>query len=198
MDTFLSPKNKLKTRDKVLKSALILFVEKGFFNTSISDLVKHSGVSSGSIYHSFKDKQALSEALIQELIVFIEEQQQTILKQHSHSWDRFYQLCKWKLETAEENPHMMQFILKAQHQEFMPNYPPICSSKPFLTLRDIIRQGMENQEVKEMDVMIATSITFGGVLRLIQLRLDGLLEKPLPSYLDEITKTSWQAIQAPE
>ena len=57
---------------------------------------------------------------------------------------------------------------------------------------------MENQEVKEMDVMIATSITFGGVLRLIQLRLDGLLEKPLPSYLDEITKTSWQAIQAPE
>ncbi len=193
MTTFLDPNNST-TRSKILNSALILFVEKGFFNTSITDLVKHSGVSTGSIYHSFKDKQDLAENLINELITYIQQEQDEILAQYRTCWDRYYHLCKWIIENAEQKPHMMQFILKAQHQEFMPDRPPICSSKPFLNLRDVIRSGIEDGELKEMDLMVAAAISFGGTLRLVQLGLDGLLERPLSSYLEEITATTWQAI----
>lgn len=195
MNSFLTVSKKMKTRDKILRSALILFVEKGFFNTSISDLVKFSGVSSGSIYHSFKDKQDLAETLIEELIAYIEHEQQNILAQYTTTWDRYYQLSKSILESAENNPQMMQFILRAQHQEFMPEHPPICSSKPFMTLRDVINQGIEEGELREMDIMLAASLAFGGILRIVQLKLDGLVEKPLTDYLEEITQTSWLALK---
>ncbi|WP_040725771.1 TetR/AcrR family transcriptional regulator [Thiomicrorhabdus sp. Kp2] len=184
------PNSQLKT----LQSALVLFVEKGFFNTSIPDLVKHSGVSTGSIYHAFKDKQAIAEALMKALLVQIDKEQQEILIKHSSSWERFYELSKWMIETADKHPQVMQFILNARHKEFMPHLKPICSSQPFITLRSVIQKGMEDGEVIEMDVMVAASSTFGGVMRLIQLGLDNVLEKPLPEYLDQITRTSWRSI----
>lgn len=195
MNSFLTADKKMKTRDKILHSALILFVEKGFFNTSISDLVRFSGVSSGSIYHSFKDKQDLAETLIEELMAYIEHEQQNILNDHPSPWERYYHLSKSILEAAENNPHMMQFVLKAQHQEFMPEHPPICSSKPFMTLRDVIQQGIEVGELRKMDIMLAASLAFGGILRIVQLKLDGLVEKPLTDYLEEITQTSWLALK---
>jgi len=187
-----------KAKIKVLNSALELFVEKGFFNTSIPDLVKHSGVSTGSIYHGFQDKQAIAEALMQTLLMQVEHQQNLILNQYESSWQRFYHLCKWMMETAEAYPHVMEFILSARHKEFMPDSLPICSAKPFMILRDVIQQGIQQGELKNMDVMVAAASSYGGVLRLIQLRLDGLLEQPLNHYLDDITTTCWQSIATNE
>ncbi|BCN92931.1 hypothetical protein THMIRHAM_07160 [Thiomicrorhabdus immobilis] len=179
---------------KVLNSALDLFMEKGYFNTSIPDLVKHSGVSTGSIYHAFKDKEAIAEALMQALLEQIESEQTAIFNQYNSSWDRFYELSRWMIETAHKHPQAMQFILNARHKEFLPNLPPICSSQPFLNLRDVIQQGMDEGELIEMDLMVAAASSFGGVMRLIQLGLDNMLEQPLPNYLESITKTSWRSI----
>lgn len=194
MNTFLINDNLSKTQIKILHSALVLFVEKGFFNTSIPDIVEHSNISTGSIYHAFKDKQTIAETLMSTLLKQTVIEQQKILTEKHSSWERFYTLSKWMIETAHEHPEVMQFILNARHKEFMPELPPICSSQPFLTLRDVISQGMQEGTVKKMDVMVASASSFGGVLRLVQLGLDKMLDKPLPSYLDEITRTSWQSI----
>lgn len=71
------------SQKKVLNSALVLFVEKGFFNTSIPDLVKHSGVSTGSIYHAFKDKETLATRLMKLLLDKLETDQANILKKYT-------------------------------------------------------------------------------------------------------------------
>ena len=183
-----------KTQIKTLESALSLFVEKGFFNTSIPDLVEHSGVSTGSIYHAFKDKQSIAESLMETLLEQINREQQEILANNADSWSRFYELSKWMINTADQHPQVMQFIFNAQHKEFMPDLPPICSSQPFLTLRKVIQQGMDENILIKMDLMVAASSSFGGVMRLIQLGLDSMLDNPLPSYLDSITETCWRSI----
>ncbi|GAB6069692.1 hypothetical protein JCM30760_07890 [Thiomicrorhabdus hydrogeniphila] len=194
MKTFLKNDNLSKTQLHILQSALELFVKKGFFNTSIPDIVAHSNISTSSIYHAFKDKQAIAETLMQTLLSQVFQEQQDILSQHNSSWQRFYALSKSVIETADKHPAVMQFILSARHREFMPELPPICSSQPFLTLRNVIAQGMQEGEIIEMDVMVATASSFGGVLRLIQLGLDNMLENPLPTYLEQITTTSWRSI----
>ncbi|WP_373018231.1 TetR/AcrR family transcriptional regulator [Thiomicrorhabdus sp.] len=192
--SYLNTQNHSNTVLKVLNSALVLFVEKGFFNTSIPDLVKHSGVSTGSIYHAFQDKQAIAETLMSALLQQIEREQLQILNQHGRCKARFYALSKWMIDTAEEHPHVMQFILTARHKEFMPDLKPICSSQPFITLRNVIHQGMLEGSVQEMDLMVAAASSYGGILRLIQLGLDGMLERPLNTYLDEITQVCWKSI----
>lgn len=47
------------TRDKILKSALRLFVKYGFAGTSISDIAKDAGINQSLIYHHFQNKEDL-------------------------------------------------------------------------------------------------------------------------------------------
>lgn len=52
------------TRERLIHSALFLFWERGFAGTSMSDLLAHANVNSGSFYHFFESKEALLEAVL--------------------------------------------------------------------------------------------------------------------------------------
>lgn len=194
MSNFFESADISVAKKRILNSALILFVQKGFFNTSIPDLVAHSGVSTGSIYHAFKDKETLATELMRNLLETIETEQMTILAQHHAVKARYFALVNWMLHFAERYPDAEQFILYARHKEFMPGLAPICSSKPFMILRDVIQDGQDKGVLRPMDVMVASSIAYGSVLRLIQLSLDGVLTSPLMSHFDELTEAAWRAL----
>jgi AcrR family transcriptional regulator len=55
-------------RQQILDAALASFVERGYVATSISDIRRLSGASTGSIYHFFSGKGALAEALLREAV----------------------------------------------------------------------------------------------------------------------------------
>ena len=54
------------SKNKVLESARALFAEKGYSKTRVSDIIKHSGVSTGSFYHRFTDKMGVFLVLLEE------------------------------------------------------------------------------------------------------------------------------------
>jgi len=56
------------TRDRLVRSALYLFWERGFAGTSMSDLLAHANVNSGSFYHFFESKEALLKAVLEEYL----------------------------------------------------------------------------------------------------------------------------------
>jgi AcrR family transcriptional regulator len=51
--------------EKVLRAAKTLFLERGFEETTITEISKLSGVSVGSIYHRFADKQAILQTVLE-------------------------------------------------------------------------------------------------------------------------------------
>lgn len=53
----------LDTRTNILKTALLLFLEKGYKDVSYQDLVKKTGLSKGAIYHYFVSKEDLLNAV---------------------------------------------------------------------------------------------------------------------------------------
>ena len=53
------------TRDRLIQSARHLFWERGFAGTSMTDLLSHAGVNSGSFYHFFESKEALLRAVLE-------------------------------------------------------------------------------------------------------------------------------------
>lgn len=57
-----------QTRRDLIEAGRELFVEHGFFNTSIGDLVAESGVGTrGAFYHHFKDKAELFRAVFEDV-----------------------------------------------------------------------------------------------------------------------------------
>jgi AcrR family transcriptional regulator len=54
---------KENTRDRIADAAERLFEEKGYYETSMDDIVKESGLSKGAIYGYFESKEDLFESL---------------------------------------------------------------------------------------------------------------------------------------
>ena len=62
-----------KTRAQILNTALELFAEKGFKGTTISDIAKAAGISKGLAYNYFNSKQDLMNAVLNLLIIEMEQ-----------------------------------------------------------------------------------------------------------------------------
>ena len=53
-------------RQHILQAAKMLFSQRGFFNTSVSDITKETGLPVGSIYTYFKGKEDIVRAIVNE------------------------------------------------------------------------------------------------------------------------------------
>ena len=58
-------KAQASTRDRLIQSAQYLFWDRGFAGTSMSELLAHAEVNSGSFYHFFDSKEALLRAVLE-------------------------------------------------------------------------------------------------------------------------------------
>ncbi|OOZ39321.1 TetR family transcriptional regulator [Solemya pervernicosa gill symbiont] len=185
---------KLTTRERILAAALELFSERGYFNTAVPDIVKASGVSTGSIYHHFKDKEGVARALFSDLLAQMDDKLAHIDANNEGAEAQCRAVVALLFQMASEQPRVMAFMLSARHREFMPNEPPICSSRPFNKMRELVASGIEEGVVRSGDPMVLSAMLFGGPLRMISLHLDGILERPLAEYLDESWQSAWRAV----
>lgn len=190
-------KNASNARDKVLVTALRLFTGKGYFNTSMRDITRESAVSTGSIYHYFKDKEGVAAALFQSMIERMHTELQQIMTTHETAHDQCRAVVSLLFSITEQDPDTMTFMLYVKHREFLPGERPVCSSEPFEMMRAMVARGMARGEIEQRDVLVASTCLFGGAIRMITSHLDGILEKPLGDYLDDVWSCSWRSVAEP-
>ena len=181
-------------REKVLSTALSLFTSKGYFSTSMRDITRESSVSTGSVYHHFKDKEGVAAALYQSLIERMRSSLQEIIDHHESAHDQCRAVIELLFSITEEEPETMNFMLYTKHREFLPTEQPVCSSEPFEIMRSMVEFGMDNDEIERRDILVASTCLFGGAIRMITSKLDGILERPLDDYLDDVWTCSWRAV----
>lgn len=182
------------TRALVLDAALSLFTDKGYFNTSVHDIGREAGVSIGSIYHHFGDKEGLARSLYEMLTIRMQQLIGKVEQRTDNCHDQARDLVARLFELTETEPRSMSFMLYARHREFLPDEPPVCSSRPFAMMRAMVSRGMARGEIRDMDAMVASTCLFGGPLRMITARLDGILPRPLPEYLEEVWDCAWHSV----
>lgn len=183
------------TRQQILDAALLLFSEHGYFSTSVHDIKRAAGLSTGAIYHHFSSKeaiaQALHEALVARFTALVEEAcGAPSTRASSHA------LLTALFELTVNEPTLVRFVLHARHQEFLPGAPPICSTRPFLLMLELVEEGIRRGELRPLNPLVAAAALFGGGLRLIHLHLDGVLPAPLAEHLEPCWDCGWRGVAA--
>ena len=64
----------MNTKEKILDEALTLFSEKGYANVFVGDIADRVGIKAPSLYKHYKNKQAIFDAIIDEMNRRFEEQ----------------------------------------------------------------------------------------------------------------------------
>jgi len=117
-----------------------------------------------------------------------------IMGAHESAHDQCRAVLSLLFTIGEREPSVMAFMLYARHREFLPKSRPVCSSEPFEIMRAMVQRGMERGEIEQRDVLVASTCLFGGAIRMITSHLDGVLEKPLGDYADDVWSCSWRAV----
>ncbi|WXU00481.1 MAG: hypothetical protein Ctma_1197 [Catillopecten margaritatus gill symbiont] len=184
------------TADKICEAALTLFAQQGFFNTSMHHIQKESKISIGAIYHHFKDKKGIASALQENILAQMDVAFIDVINQHKTFEEKYFNIVKLLLVMTEEEPRTMKFIFHSKYSEYSDLNKSIFQSKPFQNIHHEMTSGCENdafnQQECSIDLIMAT--LFSLPIQLIQLRLDGVIKKPITDRAELIYKVIWDGL----
>jgi TetR/AcrR family transcriptional regulator, repressor of fatR-cypB operon len=179
---------------RILTAGLKLFVKHGYHKVSVHDIQKLANVSIGSIYNHFGGKEGIANKLYYHILNEMDELVDDGVRNKTTTKEKCEEIIRLLFNYTESHRDIISFVFQPNHRDFLPEEPPICSASPFQRMRDIIEQGMQQGEIRQMPTEIAASAIFGVAIRMVQLRLDGIVVKPLPEYLDEVLDAGWHGI----
>lgn len=103
----------IEKKKKIAQAGYKLFCEKGFHHTNTNEIAKEAGVSTGIVYHYFKDKKAIFLAVMDEISPKFDFEK---IKQLNISKDR-KELEAFLGHIIDKNIQLHQ-ISKVPHEEF--------------------------------------------------------------------------------
>ena len=181
-------------RDRILDAALVLFVDKGFYSTSIPEIVAASGTSIGAVYHHFGSKDELAHALHHQLVdQFVEISSAEVLAlKTAKQRIRAYVTMMFRL--TEEERYFVSYLIYARPKSAVENRLTVCSQEGLEVTRHIISDGKHDGEVRDLDDRVLCGLLSGTIMRLIDLRLDGVINDSLLSLVDDTASAIWAGI----
>lgn len=93
------PSSRPSTRERILDAALNIFSAKGFHDTKLDEIVAEGGISKGSIYFHFPNKEKLFIALVDQFADLIERRAKEAIDQQTPGIQRVQAALEAVLET---------------------------------------------------------------------------------------------------
>ena len=157
---------------ELMAAALSLFVEKGFSATRLDDVAARAGVSKGTLYLYFDNKDALFKAVIQEGILPVVAEHEQIAAQHNGGsfgllekllnnwWGKigltdFAGIPKLMVAEARNFPEVAQFYYENV----------ICRGRALVGAA--LERGMASGEFRRMKVETAIDVVIAPILMLL-------------------------------
>ena len=157
---------------ELLAAALDLFVERGFASTRLEDVAKRAGVSKGTLYLYFENKQELFKAVVRDNIVqSIGEAEDSMAASDSSSaellrkvmmqwWEEFGAtklagLTKLMLAEANNFPELAQF------------YNEEVVTRGNALIVSLLERGMQRGEFRQVDAVLVSTILSAPVTMLM-------------------------------
>ncbi|MBV8465963.1 MAG: TetR/AcrR family transcriptional regulator [Burkholderiales bacterium] len=146
---------------EIIEAALTLFIDRGFAATRLDDVAKQAGVTKGTVYLYFANKEDLFKAVIRETLVPELEMAESMIGEHKGPWADLLRemLLAWanRLMNSQTGGITKLMIAEASNfpelAQFYVNEIVVRSRRIFA---DIIERGIAAGEFRPVDVMMAT------------------------------------------
>jgi AcrR family transcriptional regulator len=125
----MTPKS-IRTRQKILDAALVLFIEKGYEKSTMRQIAVEAGVAPGSIYHHFPTK----EHIVQTFYDMIHEEHAqacvTILLRETKLEHRLREVVRKKIQLSEPFKKVSSVLFRVASDPQNPLSPFSAESSP--------------------------------------------------------------------
>lgn len=133
-------------RQAILDTALEIGIQEGFEEVSIRKIIKRMKYSTGVVYHHFKDKQEIIDAIELAETAWLHAQIAELLKNQKDVVSEMEAVFKRIMKLAFDEPEKYNLIVLHKYSRRKPDRPGWISH-----LSDRLKQGMESGIIKEID-----------------------------------------------
>ena len=176
MNSALSPTKRERRKEarpsELLAAALDLFVEKGFAATRLEDVASRAGVSKGTLYLYYENKEALFKAVIQEGIIPVIVENEAIAAQHTgSSFDLMEKLlANWWTRIGQTAFAGIPKLMVAEARNFPElgrYYVENVINRGRALVGSALQRGMASGEFRAMDVETTIDVVIAPILMLL-------------------------------
>lgn len=158
--------------EEILDAALDLFTEKGYTATRMDDVARQAGISKGTLYLYFENKEAIFHSVIQEMVAPKLQQVEEIAKQHEgssadllrklimHWWEnvaetRLSSIPKLIISESGNFPELAEFFVKT------------IVKRARKLFADVIRRGIKQGEFTDHDPNTLARLVMAPMIQMV-------------------------------
>ncbi|PPD32628.1 MAG: TetR family transcriptional regulator [Methylomonas sp.] len=190
-----TPPSKTVTQDEVLQAALKLFAQKGYFNTSLTDIKDAVGLKTTSgIYQFFKTKQAIAETLRENILDSFSISIDDIRRRNRKASEQLREIVDLLFKLTDDAPEIIQYLLFIKTEDFLPESTSLMDTAAYNKIKRIIQNGIKEGEIRSVDSQLAYCYFFGIINQTLMMVLNGSLPKTADSYQSQAWLAAWGCI----
>lgn len=161
--------------EEILTAALAVFVDRGFAATKLEDVARKAGVTKGTIYLYYENKEALFKAIVRGTIVPVIARGEELAQSFTGSArDLFEKLVReyWRLigETALAGIPKLMMAEAGNFPVLARFYYQEVVTRGHKLMAGVLERGMKAGEFRRVDVKVATKLAMAPVMHAVVAR----------------------------
>ncbi len=158
-------KKKLQTGQIIAETALDLFLEKGFHETAVAEIMKEAGLGTGTFYNYFASKEVIIKYSLAKRIDMASQTCEDIQQYDLDTTEKLIQILEVVGNTYDKNRQLVELYLKYYHSSDKSGKEPPHGERFIEVLAKIVLQGQkENEFRKDIPCEIIVEM-FTGILK---------------------------------
>ena len=153
-------------REKILRAAIRIFSQKGYFNSKISEIARLAGVADGTIYLYFKNKDDLLISLFEEKMGEVVADVRARISDGSGALSRLQIFIRNHMDLLTREAGLIEVIQVElrQSNKFMKEYVPVKFLEYLDVISGILEDGKREGVIRpDLNVTLARRAIFGAL-----------------------------------
>lgn len=151
----------MSTREKIVLSAVELFIEKGIARTTTKEIAASAGVAEGSIYRYFQSKDEMAWQIFDSYHQQLAQQLQASIKEELSLDEKVNRLVSTFLSLADNDWLMFRYYLTSQHTHI--DRVKENSLSPYDVVLNLIKKLAAERIIVNKDETILAAMVMGSV-----------------------------------
>ena len=177
-------------RALILLTSKTLFAQKGFFNTSISDIVSQTGLPVGSIYTYFKNKEEIVKVIVEEGWADLHARLLDHFKSTKDPLEKLQALIETFLPGLFDDLDLINILLaEALDYTRIEEKLEELTKMIFSVLRSLAKNNDIKHEYSKKEMEVALIVYFLGILHAVKLARSTDIGVSIPEIMEFVKKS---------
>jgi len=163
-----------RTKERIERAALRLFVEQGVAETSIRDISDAAGVSQGAMYNHFESKEELAWTLFATHFSEMGQALRSCAQNEEGLRAKFKSMIAYVFDRFDNDWVLVSYVFLARHLHLRRVTREL--GNPYMAFRAVITQAIRHGEIPRQNPDLATSMVVGAIIQVIDTKILGRIE----------------------